>query len=128
MRPSVLERVLSPGYLIRCAAMDGKQGTAILHGSLKALCLIFGYTHPDKSTNNSTHSSTNPKARERAHDRPRRNQWAHTGNRKGTDTCEEAKRAANDAARRYTGDSTLGGLSVLLMREGTGALVVGKKN
>src|SRR3954454_5189389 len=116
-RAGLLQHILRALHPVGIVAMDGKQHPALLHHAFIALGFVLGDSHPHQGPNDATDDPAGACARERAHDRPRRDEWSKTWNRECADTGQETQSAAYDRAARRARGCALRRLGVLLGRE-----------
>src|ERR1035441_5198310 len=124
----MLENILRLFDPLRVVAMDGNQNAALSDSPVIANRFIFGDTHTDEGSHESSDSASGAHTGQRRHDRSRRDERAEARNRQRADANQEAQRTADDATRTCSRTGALRSLGALLVREVFGSLVVGKQN
>jgi hypothetical protein len=66
--------------------MDGQERSTTLHSSFISLCLVFRDAHSDQCADETTDSPTNAETGQSRHNRPRRDEGAHSRDGQSSDT------------------------------------------
>src|ERR1017187_3951649 len=124
----MLENILRLLDPLGVVAMNGNQNATLSDAPVIADRFIFGDTHTDEGSHESSDRASSTHTGQRRHDRCRRDERAEAWNGQRPDSNQEAQRTADDATRTCSRTGALRSLGALLVREVFGSLVVGKQN